>query len=250
MGKEPPRSFKELGTKKYPLHASGLDLLLACPWFWTGRLFMLMDDSAGEPAHTGTAAGRVIELWHAGLELKKALQQAQVESIGGERPFPLADFARVEALSAAYTADPRNERANVLQCEGRVLGEPVPGLWVSGYFDQLRRFDTSRRIWDLKAGQRPEPHEHACQLAAYALLTNAEVGGIIRLQDYLMKAGVGPVFRGIDLPRSSCVTLMESVRAEVERLRRGEVYPRPCAACRWCGWGGLEECLKKLGGKR
>lgn len=249
MAKTPPPRFKDIGTRAFPIHASALDGLLACPWFFTGRLWQMLDDTAGEPAHTGTAVGRVIELWHLGAELQAALEQAKVEAYTGVRPFPLADFARVERLSVAYTEDPANAREHVLAVEGRVEGEVLPGLWVSGYYDQMRRFQTGMRVWDLKAGQQPSPHEHACQLAAYSLLSGAEVGGIIVLQDYVRKTGRGPVFRGINLPKESCLTLMESVLREVEALRRGEIYPRPCGACRYCGWGGLEECLQKLRGQ-
>ena len=243
--------FWDLGTREHPLHASSLDALLRCPWFFVGRLMELWEDEPGEPAHTGIACARAIELWHRGKDLRAALEQTKVEAFG-ERPFSLADWPTVDKIVARYAADPRNAPDSVAKTEEKLVGEVVPGLWVVGRYDQIRRTGDRLLVWDLKAGRNPEPWSYAAQLAAYSALAEVEVGGLITLRDYVRKTGVGSVFRPLALCPDACRVLLESVRLEVERLREGIVAARPCVACRYCRFGGPEECLRllALGGGR
>lgn len=238
-------SLSLLATREYPIHASSLDCLIRCPWFFLGREFMLYDDQVGEPADTGTAVGRAIELWHAGKELKAALEQTKVEAFEPPRPFPQAKFEDVERMFTAYVKDPRNANEHVLSCEMRYTGEIVKGIFVTGRYDQIRRTGGERRVWDLKAGHWATPHSYACQLLAYSILTDCAIGGIIKLRDYIGK-GQGAVFRPLEISKENLRPLLLSLKAEIERLRAGEVLVRPSEQCSYCKWGGLESCLPAL----
>ena len=243
MGRPPP-DLQQLGDEEHPIHISSLDLLLSCPWAFTGRIWEMTDDTVGAAAHTGTAVGRVIELWHLGDELKKALTKAKIESNTSDRPFDLAEWDEVEELATAYVA--AGSRDDAEKVEHVVKGEIAPGVFVTGRLDQTRRAGGVEEVWDLKAGKPSGSHmlvSYACQLAGYAVAGGFSIGGIIRLRDYpkgrtcLYRAGFG-------LPEAEL--LMSMCADEVERIREGDINARPSEKCMWCRWGGIGECLAVL----
>lgn len=179
-------------------------------------------EDTSKAADTGTAAGRLIELFHRnladevinGASLQAARIVATTQAIH-EHPhgFPLADMADAGKIAARYTEDPRaydpgSEYGVVLPelCEAEVTytldpdeadptGEPIK---LVGHLDQVRRDPNGvLRYWDIKATKRYDgksaAYAYAWQLAAYALAASetlgepVHVGGIILVRQYLGK---------------------------------------------------------------
>lgn len=238
-----PKRFIDIGTEAHPIWISRLDALIACPWRFLAMEFKWLDDQPGEPAHTGSALARAVELWHNGRSLEEVLERVRVEAFHGARPFPLANMQDVRDMLSAYVADARNARELVVAVEKRCKGEVYPGLWVTGILDQRRVDDT---IWDVKSGKWAAPAEYAAQICAYSKLEGCRPGGIIKTRDYT-KREPGPVFYALPFDDQDVMTVLRGVAVELDRIRRGEVVARPCLSCRWCAWGGYESCLKALG---
>tara|TARA_R110002074_G_scaffold62921_3_gene151208 strand:+ start:111 stop:989 length:879 start_codon:yes stop_codon:yes gene_type:complete len=195
---------EQFGTIDYPLRASALPALLRC----AGALVLEygISSEGGPAAHTGTAVGRAIELWHRGEG--DPIPQVKEESTSARHPFHLANWSEVEQMLSFYVADPRNDRRGVLttSLEERVEYSIDPHdtdptreqIWIRGHLDQVRvRQDGTREIWDLKSGQA-QGHEmvnsHLMQQVAYTYgYARAHPehpvmwGGIIRLRGYMTR---------------------------------------------------------------
>jgi hypothetical protein len=218
---------KKLPARRGP-RVSSLPLLAKCPGF------RLCEDAATEPkpdavvraGHTGTATGRVLELWHrfggdtglpgaAAEALERAMQTCREEN---DPNTACADWDRVTHYGLLYAQDIRNRRPSCHEYYGEVVAdlqeaevkltldadpddpsdEPIE---LVGHVDQIRRDEFGHlRVWDVKCG-RPDgdamTRDYALQLAAYALActeTWGETvlpGGIIRMRGYDLKGRGG-----------------------------------------------------------
>lgn len=236
--------------------------------------FELCEDDAGEAAHTGTAVGRMIELYHAGLDLSKAIARADAEKGTGEgsaHDYPLADIPQASAWVEAYAADPRNPREIIWpgSCEREVhltlpadpddeTGEPVVLI---GHIDQVRRDRGGRwRLWDVKSGRAGGVqmlYEYAWQLMAYALACSNTFGepilpgGVIRVRGYEGRvkkpSGTEDVFFEAPWTLDDCREAMAGVAWYVGRIRAGLIPLRPGVHCMWCPAGAPHLCGPRLG---
>lgn len=151
----------------------------------------MTSDEPSESAHTGTAAGYGVELWHERPDLPDLdAVMAEVRAAAPER-FPLADLDAAEGLITAYTRDPRNPRRGVVvpgscEFEVRLALDPWPSdptgtpIHLQGHIDQLR-WDAEScafRVWDVKTGGAQSAarghglrllFEHAWQISAYTI---------------------------------------------------------------------------------
>lgn len=275
--------LRRYGSEAYPLRPSALPSLGRCP------LFALMDDprteladrGVGPAAHTGTAAGRMIQLYHEALGLGEALKGRdlhmrivqQVEEEREPRGFEMARMDQAEAWFRAYWEDPRNPQDVVLpgSCEAEVraiipahagdpTGEPIH---IIGHPDQVRLRDGRLEVWDVKAGA-PEGLEmlysHAWQLSAYAVACTETLGepiqpgGIIRLRGYdavrrggaAREPGSHQVFIHASWSLDDARRMMGGVAYIVAAIRRGEVQILPGVHCGWCAAGSPQNCGPRL----
>ena len=249
-----------------PKRMSSLNGLTICPGLHAMRA--ASDDTSGKAAQTGSAVGRMIELWHRGT-LPGDLHLAVEAQAASE--WPLADLDTARGWLTAYLADPRNwddsEHGEVipesleqevvynLPCdESDPTGEPIR---LVGHMDQVRRSPGGLKVWDVKSG-RPSGTEmiaaHAWQLAAYALGATALYGepvlpgGIIRLRGYDSKRTKPPknVFYQTPWTLDQCRDMLGSPAYLIAMLRRGEVLSLPGASCVWCPGGGPHLCGSKI----
>ncbi len=197
---------EDFATKDCPLRGSALTALFRCAGSKVGDMIEEHDDTGGKAAHSGTAVGRAIEVYHATeLDFDSIMDQVKKESNEAERPFPKADWGEVGRMFRNYTLDSRNPRSAVLPesleevvelelppHELDPTGKPV---YLTGHLDQVRFVNGTFEIWDLKAGKPTGWEmltEYAYQQVVYASAYKAKYperkvawGGIIRLRDYL-----------------------------------------------------------------
>jgi len=249
------KDVREFGTEKYPLRASALGLLIRCPWRAVLLFLEEAGDSGGKAADTGSAVHKAVAAWHATGDVAESIKRMGAHI----QEYPLADLADAELHFRPYTRDPRNRPETVEATEKKVSMTLSPAesdttrapIVIHGTLDQIR----NGRVWDVKTG-KPEGwvmlHEHAHQLAAYALAGNYAPGGIIRTQGYRKRGGDAPeacpdgVFWEVPYNRRGCEVLLESVRSIVAHIRAGDVWLGPGAHCTYCPAGGLENCVPKL----
>lgn len=194
---------EDFATPAMPIRASMLNSLAKCHGF----AFLDMEDSrpVGAAAHTGTAVGRAIELYHRGYENEESLNIARREAVaGGPKGFPLARWDEVESALTSYTLDGRNPRSVVvrdsleeevtLSMDAHPLDTTKAAIRVKGHIDQVRFEGGTYSVWDLKHG-RPEGKlmlsSYLWQQAVYTLAYASKYpdrrvswGGIIRLRGY------------------------------------------------------------------
>lgn len=258
-----------LCNRKGP-RVSALPTLARCPGFHVAR--EVTGDSAGAAAHTGSAVGRVIELWHRlgehGGCFEEAMRTAMSPHEVEAGTYHLADWDAVKHWALLYAQDPRNRGVVVPELQEAEVkltldpdpddptGEPVE---LVGHVDQIRRTDRGYAVWDLKAGRAQGEsmvYGYALQLAAYALACTETLGetvlpgGIIRLRGYDSKRAKEPdAFRVFfDTPWSleACRALLGTVAYTVGELRRGVVRIQPGDQCRYCPGGGPGECWRLI----
>lgn len=243
---------------------SGVVNLARCPGLWVARVSGPRDES-GPAAQTGSAVGRMIELWHRGTLPAEIMSQVRSEA---ER-WPSADLTdngEAQLMAAAYFSDGRNAPGSdwgtvdpgSLEREVQLLvppdpldptGEPV--LFV-GHLDQARRGrDGFLRVWDTKCGKPSGSEmlqEYAWQLAVYTLAAGATYGetvlpgGLIRLRDYETGRGKargwGPdapgVYYAAPWSLDDCRAMLGSIMQEIALVRMGRVALRPGLHCRYC----------------
>lgn len=245
---------------------SSIPSLGTCPGFAVLRASGA-DDGGSKAADTGSAVGRVIQLWHQGGEGAGALEEAMQRAVR-EAPeaFPQADLDEARTWALMYAADPRN-RGVVLpdSCEQEVrlalpaapedpTGAPVEFV---GHMDQVRRVQGQLRVWDLKSGKGGGLellYTHAWQLAAYALAAteayNQPVlpGGVIRLRGYTAKTSPPEANAHFDAPWSleACRTMLATAVQHVAWLRLGLIHLQPGIHCQWCPGGGPANCGERI----
>ena len=247
---------------------SSLNSLCRCPGFY---VLSTTRGPAGRAAQTGTAVGRLIELWHRAGEprgpgaIVELCDQVQFE---GATRTPLADWDEVAQMAGLYAGDPRNHGVVLAEsCEAEVritlpaapedpTGRPFT---LVGHLDQLRRgSDGVLRVWDLKSGKGSGIemiHSYAWQLAGYALASTETYGetvlpgGIIRLRGYLGKRASTPearVFFATPWTLQQCEAILETAIYDIGVLRAGTVPTRPGVYCAYCPAGGPHVCSDNI----
>ena len=237
----------------------------------------IVSDDVGAAAHTGTAVGRAIELWHRGVEVNDALRQVKAESPGGDGRDPFLDYNEdeVQTMFRRYASDPRNDRGihnvpvNSLEAEVDFELPPHPlnttrqPIRITGHLDQIRiPAGLAAQVWDVKSGKSGGDQmlaDYAFQIAAYTVGAhkagtwgNVMPGGIIRLRGYMGRAaeklaqGEHPVFFRYGMQYQHAMLLMEEVSLRVALMRTGEVCAKPGRFCSFCPSGGLDFCLQRL----
>ena len=207
-------------------------------------------------ANSGSAVGRVIQLWIEGSFVEEALLTAKRE---GEA-YPKADWDLVAKWARAYVADARNHpggrhgETDPAKCEAEVKLNIGCHPFV-GHIDQVRRLDGRLWVWDLKsgAGQGVDMvSDYAWQQAAYAVACTEtwgeEVGfgGIIRLRGYFPRAKVEPseasVFFEAYWDTAKCRQVLSDPQFLLDMLGRGEYLQLPGRHCRWCPAPSYPHC--------
>lgn len=231
------------------------------------------DGSSYISAHTGTALGLLIELFHRGDSRERATKRVKDASeIGmGDRPhpFPRADWKSAELAFSRYIEDPRNsdkywpvipeslEKEVYLELPD-IKGKPI---FFEGHIDQCRLTEDGLwEVWDVKFSDIFSPPEllssKIAQLAFYALgLENegipASIGGIIAPRQYTTKPGLkkapgdikGAFTRGSWNLRDA-QALSRLVALEVSRIRYGQTPLKICPHCDFCEVGKPKESFK------
>ena len=236
------------GTSTDRIRASSLATLARCP-----GLHVVQRESSGSgvAADTGSAVGRMIELWHAGLTAGDAIARAGREA--AER-YPNAKLEDAGRRALRYMRDERNPPKIAFHCELEVDlvlpgWEGEPDVHLRGHLDQIREGEDGRlRVWDVKDGE-PSGQEmvlgYAWQLAAYALGATEKLGrpvlpgGIIRTKGYDVAKGhadpsIANVFFVAPWTLDQCRAMLENVVFKVHLIRRGLVLRTPGVHCSWC----------------
>lgn len=250
---------------------SSLPSLSRCPGF----TLLGVDRPSSKAADTGSAVGRLIELWHRAGE-DSGQMDACVQTLRAEAAsrFALADLDDVVTTGLLYAQDPRNRGEVVADyCELQVdvtlppapedpVGEPIQ---LRGHVDQIREVGGQLYVWDVKNG-RPEGEElvnsYALQLAAYAVAATHTLGrdvlpgGIIRTQGYRATRRVrgddgelrdrvptdARVFYHAQWSLSQCRSMLGTAVQHVALLNAGIVLTQPGVHCRWCPADGPNVC--------
>ena len=257
------------GPGASPVRISALTALTKCPASMI--LQRAFDRGSGAAADTGSAVGRLVQLYHEGWLVDDAIERARREC---PTEFPLADLPRAETLLGHYVRDPRNPREVVAKgsCELEVrlvlppdASDPTGApIHLVGHVDQIRHHpDGVLRVWDTKAGKLDDglamTRVYAWQLAAYALAATATLGrevrpgGIIRLAGYETRDGgeqarAGTASTHYETPWTldECATMLASVSGLIAMIRRGDVLMLPGAHCRWCPGEAPNLCADKI----
>lgn len=248
---------------------SSLPGLGQCPAFTVLRASGA--DSGSAAADNGSAAGRMVELWHRGGEGPTALEEAiRIATSEAAERFPRADLDQARTWAVAYAADSRN-RGVVLpdscEMEVRIKLDPSPEdptghpIELVGHLDQLRRDAGGQlRVWDLKTGKGSGLellYTHAWQIAAYALATSEVLGepvlpgGVIRLRGYERSRNPVPPSEAavhFEAPWSieQCKTMLATAVQHIAWLRAGLVHMHPGIHCQWCPAGSPALCGDRI----
>jgi hypothetical protein len=181
--------------------------------------------------------------------------------------FPQADLDKAAAYVTAYTKDPRNANARIVENERKVYLTLPPSKWdptgkpihVEGTLDQLREENGVLYVWDYKTGAPggwEMVHSYAYQLCAYSLAASqtlgreCRIGGIIRARGYfirdVLKPEVSPdgVFFHVTTTPAQATLMMERLKLIVAGIRAGSPLYGPGEHCRLCPHGGLGQCLE------
>lgn len=253
------RDLISFGTAEYPLRCSALPLLIRCPLRAVLLHMRYATDSSGKAADTGSAAHKAVAVWHTNGRKYAAAVKAMKEALAD---YPLADLHEAELHFRPYTEDPRNQTAEVVAVEQKVSFTLDPAendptgelIHCTGTLDQLRSEGGRVFLWDVKTGMSEGwemSHDHALQVAAYAVGAGVEPGGVIRTRGYRkrgVKAAEAPpgVFWPALFDRAGADVLLGGVRAVVARVRAGGGWAGPGDWCGYCPAGGLELCVPKL----
>lgn len=252
-------------SKETPLRASKVPALLRCSLklhlLETG---MINDSGSSVASHTGDMLHRAVEDWH-----RNGFRSAQSwKSVLANRyAYRDADVERVRKMFEGYTEDPRNKVETIL-VEGEIAVTLPPWktdktrkeIVIVGHPDQVRTVDGELVVCDLKTSTKSGldiMFEYTCQLVVYALGASkllkkpVQPGYIIRTASYATKQNEGnrspeDVFIKYPFNTSQTSELIDEIRREVARVRRGEVGPRPSVDCRWCPAGHPGTCSELL----
>lgn len=202
-------------------------------------------------ADTGSAVGRMIQLYHEGSTPGDAIAQAGREC---SEKFPAADLEGAATRALRYMRDERNPPKIASHCELEVDlvlpgWEGEPDVHLRGHLDQIREGQDGRLyVWDVKDGA-PQGQDlvlgYAWQLSAYALGATAKLGrpvlpgGIIRTKGYdVARAAADPsvcsVFFSAPWSLDQARAMLDNVVFMVHLIRKGLVVRTPGSHCSWC----------------
>ncbi|HYE93937.1 MAG TPA: PD-(D/E)XK nuclease family protein [Terriglobales bacterium] len=236
-----------------------------CPGF---ALLRTAEDGSSAAADNGSAAGRIIELWHRAGEHATAFEEAaQTAMREASEKFPRADMDQARTWALQYANDPRNKGVVVADlCEREVrlslpcapedpTGQPIE---LVGHVDQIRRVRGQLRVWDTKSG-KPGGLEllysATLQIAAYALASTATLGepvlpgGVIRLRAWDTKRAQteqANAFFEAPWTLDECRGLLDSSAFDIGLLRQGIIPLRPGTHCQWCPGGAPNLCGARI----
>lgn len=230
------------------------------------------DDEGGAPAQTGSLTHEGVAAFHktkGTLEIRKTAAWQAIANAAGK--FPLAEENEVRLFITPYMADPRNQKAELLEVEHKIEFELDPSpidptgerIYVEGTLDQIRLTNGIPKVWDLKTGKRTGwemLHDYAIQLAGYVtgatrLYPNVEPGGIIRNYGYRVRGAttdtLSPdgVFFAAPFTKVDIPNILEEVQLKVALIRMGIYTFGTGIHCTYCEFGGLLGCqdnYKKL----
>lgn len=248
----------DIGTKEYPVRASALYGLQACPGFFFWRtiapmLDLMPAEMVGEPADTGSAVGRGIQLWHeSDLDVDAIVGVVEREAMKPDSEMPLANLTKTEHVLRRYVADPRNPRPIVLRgsCELALCAE-IGGVWFTGHTDQIREdpINGNLTVWDVKCSKKSAEllkQQYAWQLACYAVLATqhygrpVQPGGILAVGRYVegkysdMDASAVPVLCPVYWDLEQAASWIDHAALYIRELRAGRLHTRPQECCSYC----------------
>ena len=234
----------------------------------------------GKAAHTGSAIGKAIELFHLAqldgkdVTLGSLMTRTKIESEDRPDPWEKADWNKVEATLSAYINDERNAITVIPEVKvNLVLERPAGTVEISGTFDQVRVHGNVATIWDLKNGVKKGEemkadywpqlfgYAYAFMLGQYTLDTKLPrelrrtlavcqpmLGGIIRLLEYtkpLPRAGQ-KVFYHMNHDMKTIERMLERIADRMLEVRQGHSAPilRPSYHCWWCPHKNISVCSK------
>lgn len=255
------RSLASFATAEFPLHPSGLNVLVECPWR-AAMIHLLTGagDEGGPAADTGSAMHLAAATLHRGSSIADS-----IEAMGeGIRKYPQADLGEAAAMFLKYASDSRNTSAKLLLVEEPVefsiaphrtdpTGAPIS---VIGTVDQVRE-DEHGRLWvtDIKTS-RKDPIEvmnkSTFQLAAYcvgaAQKLNRKVHGaqILMPRKYGADPSRSPVFWPYTWGWDDLEQILLAIRKRVAEVRAGDLYHVPNGDCKWCHCRTPDVCLPAL----
>jgi RecB family exonuclease len=261
-------NLADFGSERVPLRPSSLDRLVRCPARFALQLADPLEELGFLAADAGTLTHLAVAAFHREPDRSKkaAAGLAALEAGAARFPEPEKILPDARLHYVYYAADPRNLEADVIAVEHPVRlvlpadpGDPTgEGVVVTGTLDQIRRHDGRVVICDVKTGKRysgqKQLHEYAYQMAAYTAAArssgwpDAEPGALILTWGYRTKGAALPspdgIFWWYALTPAQCVLLLDRVRAEVARVRAGQVMFGPDAeSCSFCPRGGIDRCI-------
>lgn len=256
-----PKDLALFATEDYPLHPSGMRLVMTCPW----RISMLYlygsSDTGGPAGDTGSAMHKAAHAFHTGKEVAESIE------IMGDNlsKYPKADLMDAADMFLKYASDPRNRDAKVVAAELPISFQIAPApedhtqapIQIIGTLDQIREEHGRLRLWDIKTSKKPPRDildETLIQAAGYcvggtiALGRDVHPGGIIVPRQYGVMANVGkaPVhwhfpWKFVDLEQ-----ILFGIRVQVANIRAGKIWHVPNPDCKWCEAQSPDNCLPKL----
>lgn len=230
--------LSSFGTPEFPLRASHLRVLLACPWREVMVTMSLDTDPSGQAADTGSACHAAVAEFH-----RTGDEVAGMDAMAARiAEYPAADLEEAAKLFFRYLAEPANRGARLLLVEHTFVLRLAPSpldptgtpVTVQGTVDQVRDADVPE-TWDLKTSRdRRTAADADVQLALYTLGAEQVLGrpcapgGLVmpRFDPQLVPAPWG---------REDVEAILAPVLDAVALVRMGRVAHVPNAVnCAWC----------------
>ena len=254
------RDLRLFGTEAYPIHPSGMRVMVVCPWRAAMEYLFSPEESDQQAANTGSAMHVAAAEMHRGKEAAECVS-AMMEGI---RKYPRADLHDAAALFLQYSLDPRNRDARLILVEEPIAFQisPAPDdptgapIQVIGTLDQVREEDGIFRLYDIKTSKR-EPmdvlHDSTYQFAAYCIGASIKLGKPVHPGALILPRryrssdpGGSPVFWRYPWRFEHIEQILYGVRTTVARIRSGQLYHVPSDSCKWCHAKTPDNCLPKL----
>lgn len=248
-------------TDAYPLHPSGMRLVMTCPWRIAMQYLYGSSDEGGVAGDTGSAMHKAAHALHTGKEVAEA-----IEVMGGNlAKYPRADLMDAADMFLKYASDSRNRTAKVVEAELPIAFqiEPAPEdhtqapIQVIGTLDQIREHAGRLWLWDIKTSKKPPREildETLIQAAAYCIGGTIKLGreihpgGIIVPRQYGAMANVdkAPVHWQFPWKFTDLEQILYGVRVQVANIRAGKIWHVPNPGCVWCEARTPDNCLPRL----
>jgi len=254
------KDLAQYGTENYPIHPSGIRLLLTCPWR-SAMLYLYGDDGeGGQAGDTGTATHVAAAEMHRGADTAACLRAMS----SGITKYPRADLQDAAAMFLSYATDSRNKNAKIVLIEAKIQFqiEPAPEdptqapIQVTGTLDQVREVNGALKLFDIKTSKKDALlilHHTTFQAAAYCMGASillgkrVEPGAVITPRKYAGKdPSTAPVFWHFPWTFDDVEQILNSVRHAIANVRKGNLYHVPNADCEWCAAKSPDICLPKL----